>query len=84
MTEDGRRAPDADCGAVDRALDLKGVVVGVFSRGGGLQSRLLLNGAILGGDLDGDSAGLGSSMQRIIGDAKRLLHKGRIVYLDRE
>ena len=79
-TDDWRRASDARRGAVNRALDLDWSFVGVFGRGGGLQSRRLLSGAIFGGY----DARLGSGARRVIGDAERLPAEGRIVYADRE
>ena len=72
-TIDRRRARDAERGTVDLAFHLDGdVVSGVLMRGGGLQRRRLPSAVVLGGDVDGDNAGL-DGWRHITGDAKRRL-----------
>ena len=58
--------------ATSAGLDvLENIFVGVFGLGGGLHSRLCLDGVILGGDGDG-GVGLGSGARRVTGDGKWL------------
>ena len=74
---DWRCGAAAALGIADRALDLDGVVGGVFCRGGGLHRWRLPSGSIFGEDGDGGISGLGGR-RRVIGDAEWLPGEERI------
>ena len=77
-TTDWGRAREAERGIVNLALVLDGDVVGdTLLRSGGLQRRRLPSGVVLGGDWDGDDAGL-DGRRGFIADVERRLAEGCI------